>query len=101
MEHPIEYMERFLKLIMKRFDNLDTKLDKLTKPTTNMNTEASSHSNIDEEPFDNEDVLRLLKISFRTLQRYKQEKLLPYTKIKGKSYYKRSDVLNIINKKLK
>lgn len=94
MEHPKEYMERFFGLIMSKLDNMDAKLDNMSK--SKQKTEVDP----DEEPLDNEDVQRLLKISFRTLQRYKTEKLLPYTKIKGKSYYKKSDVLKILNKKL-
>lgn len=92
MEHPKEYMERILNLIMKRFDNLEAKLDKMSKLD-------HYETNPDEEPLDNEDVLHLLKISFRTLQRYKQERILPYSKVKGKSYYKKSDVLRILKNK--
>lgn len=45
---------------------------------------------------DNQDVLQLLKISSRSLQRYRTNKKLPYYTISGKLYYKLSDVHQLI-----
>lgn len=45
---------------------------------------------------DNQDVLQLLKISSRSLQRYRTDKKLPYYTISGKLYYKLSDVHQLI-----
>lgn len=45
---------------------------------------------------DNQDVLELLKISSRSLQRYRTNKKLPYYTISGKLYYKLSDVHQLI-----
>jgi hypothetical protein len=45
---------------------------------------------------DNQDVLQLLKISSRSLQRYRTNKKLPYYTISGKLYYKQSDVHQLI-----
>lgn len=90
MNYLKEYLDKFFNLILKRFDNIDSKLEKL------------SQEKISEESdfLDNEGVQRLLNISERTLQRYKQHKLLPYAQIKGKSYYRKSDVYEILNTKL-
>ena len=45
-----------------------------------------------EELLDNQDILQLLKINNRSLQRYRSLGKLPYYTISGKLYYKRSDV---------
>lgn len=84
MQQLKEYLEEILRLIMKRFDTIDKKLDRLARIKDVME---------EDELLDNQDVCMLLGITHRTLQRYKQHKLLPYQKIKGKSYYRKSDVL--------
>lgn len=45
-----------------------------------------------EELLDNQDVLQLLKVGTRSLQRYRSDGKLPYYTISGKLYYKHSDV---------
>ncbi|AZA85473.1 DNA-binding protein [Chryseobacterium shandongense] len=77
------WMER----IMTRFDILNEK----TKENQN------ALNSIDgEQLLDNQDVLQMLKISSRTLQRYRSEEKLPYYSISGKLYYKLSDVHQLI-----
>lgn len=59
--------------------------------------ENSHHRIIEgEELLDNQDVLLMLKISTRSLQRYRSSGKLPYYTISGKVYYKRSDVYSMI-----
>ncbi|NCO62457.1 MAG: DNA-binding protein [Flavobacteriaceae bacterium CG18_big_fil_WC_8_21_14_2_50_34_36] len=41
---------------------------------------------------DNQDVLQILHISGRTLQTLRDTKALPFSKVRGKFYYKVSDV---------
>ena len=54
-------------------------------------------NNIDgEELLDNQDLLQMLKISNRSLQRYRSNRKLPYYTISGKLYYKLSDVHQFI-----
>jgi len=53
-----------------------------------------------EQLLDNQDVLQLLKISSRSLQRYRTDKKLPYYTISGKLYYKLSDVHQLIRESL-
>ena len=73
------WMER----IMERFDILM----ELARGTKNQ------HNAIDgEELLDNQDILQMLKISARSLQRYRSSGKLPYYTISGKIYYKLSDV---------
>ncbi len=46
---------------------------------------------------DNNDIQKLFKISSRTSSNWREEGILPYSQIKGKIYYKLSDVKNIID----
>ena len=43
-----------------------------------------------------EDLCQLLHISKRTLQQYRDDKILPYIQIGGKIIYKESDILTIL-----
>ena len=73
--------------IIQRFDLLD----ELVK------TKNNSLEGVDgEELLDNQDILLLLKISPRTLQRYQTNGMLAYYRISGKIYYKRSDVEQLV-----
>lgn len=69
--------------IMTRFDILSEKLKE---------NENELNSIDGEQLLDNQDVLQLLKISARSLQRYRSAGKLPYYTISGKLYYKLSDV---------
>lgn len=79
----IAWMER----IMNRFDILSESIKEAKKDKTAIDGE---------ELLDNQDVLEILKISNRSLQRYRSEKKLPYYTISGKLYYKLSDVHEFI-----
>lgn len=81
------WMER----IMQRFDLLGE----------NMRKKNSERSSIDgEELLDNQDVMLLLKVSSRSLQRYRSSGILPYYTISGKLYYKQSDVHQFVRDSL-
>ncbi|GEM53579.1 DNA-binding protein [Empedobacter brevis NBRC 14943 = ATCC 43319] len=63
----------------------------------NMNDFHKNKTSVDgEELLDNQDVLQMLKISNRSLQRYRSDGRLPYYTISGKLYYKLSDVHQFI-----
>lgn len=82
------WMER----IMTRFDLLQEEIKAFRQ----------QHSIIDgEELLDNQDLLQLLKISHRSLQRYRSTGKLPYYTISGKLYYKLSDVHQFIREHFK
>lgn len=84
----LAWMER----IMERFDILKENITK----------NQSKFLEIDgEQLLDNQDVLLLLKISSRSLQRYRTQKRLPYYTISGKLYYKLSDVHQLIRECLR
>ena len=74
----LEWMER----IMSRFDHL-----KQTIP------DIPQRPMLNGEPLlDNQDVCRILNISLRTLQTYRSNRMLPYTQIGYKMFYKPEDV---------
>lgn len=75
----IAWMER----IMQRFDILKESLRDIQKQRNTIDGE---------ELLDNQDLLLMLKISHRSLQRYRSSGKLPYYTISGKLYYKLSDV---------
>lgn len=77
----INWMER----IMQRFDLLEE------------NTDRTRPQGIDgDQLLDNQDLLEMLKISPRSLQRYRSSGDLPYYTISGKLYYKLSDIHEFI-----
>ena len=79
----ISWMER----IMDRFDLMNDQINDVQK----------NRNKIDgEELLDNQDLLQMLKISNRSLQRYRSSGKLPYYTISGKIYYKLSDVHQFI-----
>lgn len=83
----LSWMDR----LMKRFDLLSENLSESRQP-----------KGIDgEELLDNQDLLQMLKISNRSLQRYRSNGRLPYYTISGKLYYKLSDVHQFIRDSFK
>ena len=50
----------------------------------------------DEKLLDNQDLAFLLKVSYRTLQRYRSSKKLPFFMIAHKTYYRTSDVREFV-----
>lgn len=79
----LAYVDRLL----DRFDMLDEKLERLIRRKNSIDGE---------ELLDNQDVLLALKISNRTLQRFRTSGELPYYIIHGKTYYKLTDVNRFI-----
>ena len=51
---------------------------------------------LSDEWLDNQEVLQTLHISPRTLQTYRDNGTLPFSKIEGKFYYKSSDIENLL-----
>nr|WP_315240081.1 helix-turn-helix domain-containing protein [uncultured Flavobacterium sp.] len=86
----IEFMA-WMERIMERFDIL----------MEAVSGAENQHTHFDgEELLDNQDVLQILKISARSLQRYRSSGRLPYYTISGKLYYKLSDVHQFIRESI-
>ena len=83
----LAWMER----LMERLDMLGDNIDSLQKKRNSIDGE---------ELLDNQDLLQMLKISNRSLQRYRSIGKLPYYTISGKLYYKLSDVHQFIRESL-
>lgn len=73
--------------IMKRFDILAGDLEIREKKRLSVDGE---------ELLDNQDVLQMLKITYRCLQRYRTIGKIKFFTISGKIYYKSSDVQQFI-----
>lgn len=85
----IDRME-FLAWMQRIMDRLDILYDKFRTADQQLNA-------IDgDELLDNQDILQMLKISNRSLQRYRSNGKLPYYTISGKLYYRLSDVHQLI-----
>lgn len=82
----LEFMA-WMERIMERFDILSEMVSESRRK--NMDIDG-------EELLDNQDVLQMLKISSRSLQRYRSSGRLCYYSISGKIYYKLSDVQQFI-----
>lgn len=85
-------------------DNNDfvTWMEKLSKKLNDIGQDLKSLINTnevfskDEKILDNQDLAFLLKVSYRTLQRYRAAGILPYFSIGHKTYYRTSDVRNFV-----
>ena len=49
--------------------------------------------------FDNQDLCFMLKVSVKTLQRYRKKGILPYLLLDGKYYYRASDIHRLIRER--
>ncbi|SHE59691.1 helix-turn-helix domain-containing protein [Dysgonomonas macrotermitis] len=58
--------------------------------------DTHKHSLSDESFLGNKEVCRLLKISPRTLQDYRDKRLIAFYKLEGKIRYKMSDILRML-----
>ena len=80
--------EAWMERLLERMEMLERKLEKLNNSKSQLNGEAL---------LDNQDLCLLLKVSNRTLQRYRSRGILPYRRIQQKVYYLESDVHKFIS----
>ncbi len=81
--------------IVSRLDRIIALLTDLKKGTLVGEAVAAAAK----EYYTNNDLCRILRVSKRTLARYRQKKLIPYYMIRGKVYYKVSEAQNFLNRK--
>lgn len=84
-----EIFEANIKGLARLIKNLDAKIDKLL---------VADSSVMDERLFDNQDLCLFLKVTPRTLQRYRNKGLIPFKTICKRNYYKESDVNIFVEK---
>ena len=76
-------------------EKLSGKLDSIGKDLKTFMT-AGNVLEDNEKILDNQDLCFLLKVSNRTLQRYRDEGELPYFRVKAKIYYRASEIRTFI-----
>lgn len=85
-------------------ENFDKWMEKLSKKLNEIGQNLQSLINTDkvldenDRLLDNQDLAFLLKVSFRTLQRYRTSGKLPYFMISHKTYYRASDIRALFKK---
>ena len=90
-----EVFEEWMQRLMERIDRLDGIISVL------INKDASGVKYLDgERMYDNQDLCEMLRISKRSLQRFRSEYGLKSRRISRKSYYKESDVLEFISQNM-
>lgn len=82
-----QWMQGWFERIMKRFDRIDSYLEKMAIKEKLLEGEKL---------LDNQDVCQMLNVSKRTLQRYRSSGELPYQMVYHKTFYKESDVIAFI-----
>jgi DNA-binding transcriptional MerR regulator len=82
---------------IKWMEKLGSKLSEIGQDIkTMMNTTDILENN--EKILDNQDLCFLLKVSKRTLQRYRDKGYLPYFKVEERVYYKASDIREFVKR---
>jgi len=84
-----DIFESNIRGLARLIKNLDAKIDKLL---------VADSSIMDERLFDNQDLCLFLKVTPRTLQRYRNQGLIPFKTICKRNYYKESDVNIFVDK---
>lgn len=84
-----EIFESNITALAKLIKRVEEKVDKLLE---------ADNSIMGERLLDNQDLCLFLKVSPRTLQRYRQMKILPFKTIRKRNYYRESDVKIFVEK---
>ena len=82
-----KYFESWMQRLLSQFELVQRKIDRLDNKDNVIS---------DEVLLDNQDLCLLLKVSKRTLQRFRSSGKLPYKRIGKKTYYLESDVHQFI-----
>ena len=86
--------ENWMRQIMERFDRNEQLIASLTSK------ELREVKYLDgEQLLDNQDLCFMLKVSVKTLQRYRKKGILPYLLLDGKYYYRASDIHRLIRER--
>ena len=86
-------------------ENFEKWMEKLSKKLSDIGKDLKSLINTDrvlddnEKILDNQDLAFLLKVSFRTLQRYRVSGVLPFFTIGKKTYYRAGDIRSFIRER--
>lgn len=80
-----EVLEKMIMTIVEGFDRIEKKLDRMNRVKECMDGDTL---------LDNYDIAKLLNVSLRTVDRYREKGLIRYyqTDTNGKNYYRSSDI---------
>lgn len=76
----------------EQYQELLGRLDALQKQL------STKQRNPDEVIYDNQDLMQILNMSKSTLQKLRDEGHIGFSQVKGKFYYRQSDINTLINK---
>ena len=85
----------------KLLSNLETLIQEIrSQDSGSINPESlpGEKLKLGDQWLDNEEVCKILKVTKRTLQNYRDNFILPYTQIGRKIYYKASDLQAVLEK---
>ncbi len=68
--------------LMKKLNAMEEQIEKI----------GNRRPRLEDEYIDSSEVCRLLQISRKTLERYRENDMIPYTKIKKRIYYRFRDI---------
>ena len=88
MEINKENFEAIVERLFNKLEEADKKMERL------LNHDACLKG---DELLDNQDLIGLLKVSHRTLQRYRSHGKLPYCNLNGKPFYRLTDINKFID----
>ncbi|MBV5283632.1 MAG: helix-turn-helix domain-containing protein [Paludibacter sp.] len=88
MEVTNETFEDWMRKLVDNLELTNKKIDRLLNQQACLEGDAL---------LDNQDLIGMLKVSHRTLQRYRSQGKLPYCNLSGKSFYKLTDVQRFID----
>jgi len=88
MEVTNETFEDWMRKLVDSLELTNKKIDRLLNQQACLEGDAL---------LDNQDLIGMLKVSHRTLQRYRSQGKLPYCNLSGKSFYKLTDVQRFID----
>ena len=71
----------FFKEVLEKLESMERKLEIISK-----------QSPLEETWLDNQEVAKLLKVTNRTLQSYRDQRILPFSQVSSKIYYRASDI---------
>ena len=99
----MEFLDRrtFEDCMRQVFSRLDRQDEMLSAMHGGVHEKPQGIALLEDDTMDNQDVCMLLRVSKRTLQRYRSDGLLPYRMHRHKTYYRKSDVEMFITTHMK
>jgi hypothetical protein len=85
--------------IVSRLDRIISLLNDLKKNSSVNEAVSDAVVTAAKEYYTNDDLRAILRVSKRTLARYRQKKLISYYMIRGKVYYKVTEIQKFLQKK--